>query len=164
MQGILHFLQPDQAHALIEKKKQQVKDIYDFHDYCQIAIESSAYTKSYILETWDFRHWKSGKSDAKVKKANIPHIVTFKTVSVKKGMRCLYYNLGLGEPLIKLPFLNRNYKLVAPRRHEKPRGLNLEKHTRIMKELVPAMPKEKQVCAKLMVFIQMITNICRHKL
>ena len=132
---------------MIEKKKLAVKDMFDWGDYVKVATESSEFNKAIEMQHWQFRHWKSGKSAAKVKKAKVPAIVTFTTVMVKKGQRCLYYNTELDAPLKKLDFLSRNYNLVPAKRHQKPRGLNQEKYEAIMTNLVPAMPKEKQVCS-----------------
>ena len=124
-----------------------MKDLYTFEDWCQVATESSQYAKSVVLEHWQFRYWRSGKSSTKVKRAKIPAIVTFKTVVFKKGERELHYNTKLGAPLKKLDFLMAKFKLVMPNRRQSPRCLNQEKYDIIMNTLVPAMPEEKKVCS-----------------
>ena len=92
---------------MIERRKKEVKDIFTYEDYCAVTAESSQVNQTVLMHHWDFRDWKSGKSDAKIKAAEIPHIVTFKIVRFKKGQRCLYYNTHFEDPLKKLDFLSR---------------------------------------------------------
>ena len=65
---------------MIEKKKRELKDMCTYEEYCAITAESSKFAHIVPMNHWDFRDWESGKSDTKVRQAEILPIVSFKTV------------------------------------------------------------------------------------
>ena len=101
------IFQCDSSHAMIEKKKRELRDMVTFEEYCAITAESSQFNDTVVMQSWDFRDWTSGKSDTKIRQVEITPIVGFRTVEFRKGKRVLYYNTDFSEPLKKLDFLSR---------------------------------------------------------